>query len=44
MEDAQVAQLLDRLPDFAGDPQTYGAYARRVLSASEAVILRSDMV
>ena len=43
MEDAQVAQLLERLPDFAGDPQTYGAYARRVLSASEAAILRSDM-
>ena len=44
MGDAQVAQILERLPDFAGDPQTYGAYARRVLSASEAAILRSDMM
>lgn len=43
MEDAQVAQILERLPDFAGDPQTYGAYARRVLSQSEAAILRYDM-
>lgn len=43
MEDAQIAQLVERLPDLAGDPQTYGAYARRVLSASEAAILRQDM-
>ncbi len=44
MEDGQVAQILERLPDFAGDPQTYGSYARRVLSQSEAAILRHDMV
>jgi len=42
MEDKQLASLLERLPDFAGDPQTYGAYARRVLSVSEAAILRHD--
>lgn len=44
MEDAQLAQMFERLPDLATDPQTYGAYARRVLSQSEAAILRHDMV
>lgn len=42
MEDAQLAQLLERLPEVGGDPQSYGAYARRVLSASEAAILQHD--
>lgn len=43
MEDAQLAAMFERLPDLATDPQTYGAYARRVLSQSEAAILRHDM-
>ncbi len=43
MEDTQLAQLLDRLPDIASDPQSYGGYARRVLSASEAAILQHDL-
>ena len=33
---------LARLPDLATDPDSYGAYARRVLSQSEAAILRHD--
>ncbi len=33
-------RLLDRLPELEFDPHTYGTYARRNLSASEAAILR----
>lgn len=33
-------RLLRRLPDLEYDPHTYGTYARRNLSASEAAILR----
>lgn len=35
--------LLSIFPDLAGNPQSYGDYARRNLSASEAAILRYDM-
>ncbi len=43
MKDVQLAEMFDRLPDLATDPQTYGGYARRVLSQSEAAILHHDM-
>lgn len=33
-------RLLDRLPDLEFDPYSYGTYARRNLSSSEAAILR----
>lgn len=35
-------RLLDLLPGLRDDPQSYGEYARRVLSESEAAILRHD--
>lgn len=38
------ARLLSHLPDLALDVTTYGAYARRVVSAPEAAILRHDLV
>ncbi|MDG1115870.1 MAG: Hint domain-containing protein [Flavimaricola sp.] len=44
MEDVQLTELFHRLPDLATDPQTYGSYARRVLSHSEAAILNHDMM
>jgi hypothetical protein len=31
------------LPEIAGDPESYGDFARRCLSASEAAILRHDL-
>lgn len=40
----QRAGLLALLPSIADNPQSYGDYARRNLSASEAAILRHDMV
>jgi hypothetical protein len=42
MDPAEQARLFDRLPDLRGDAQTYGSYARRVLSDGEAAILRHD--
>lgn len=42
MEDDQLAGLLARLPDGAADPETYGGFARRVLTASEAAIITHD--
>ncbi len=36
------SRLFERLPELGGDPQVYGAFARRVLSASEVAILRHD--
>lgn len=44
MDDGHIAQLLDRVPEIAQDPHIYGAYARRMLSTSEAAILRHDMI
>ncbi|MGB8813722.1 MAG: Hint domain-containing protein [Paracoccaceae bacterium] len=41
---AQRAVLLGLLPGIAEHPQSYGDYARRNLSGSEAAILRHDMV
>lgn len=38
MEDGQLQALLERLPGIAGDPLSYGAFARRVLSRSEAAV------
>ncbi len=42
MDPAEQARLFERLPDLRGDAQTYGSYARRVLSDGEAAILRHD--
>ena len=42
MDPAEQVRLFDRLPDLRGDAQTYGSYARRVLSDGEAAILRHD--
>ncbi len=43
IEPAQRDGLLRVFPDLAGNPQSYGDYARRNLSTSEAAILRYDM-
>lgn len=40
LDDSDRLRLLDRLPELEFDPHTYGTYARRNLSASEAAILR----
>jgi len=40
LDDLDRASLLDRLPDLEFDPHTYGTYARRNLSNSEAALLR----
>ena len=39
----QRAGLLDILPEIAENPHAYGDYARRNVSAAEAVILRHEM-
>ena len=44
VEATQRDGLLRLFPDLAANPQAYGDYARRNLSASEAAILRHDMV
>lgn len=36
-------RLFDRMPDLRVNPGAYGGYARRVLSVSEAAILKYDM-
>ena len=41
MDAAQLAALEAQLPFVTRNPQSYGAYARRVLSAGEAAILQS---
>lgn len=43
IDPAQREGLLALLPEVAENPQAYGDYARRNLSASEAAILRHDM-
>nr|WP_291238881.1 Hint domain-containing protein [Gemmobacter sp.] len=43
IEDNQRAGLLALLPGIEANPESYGDYARRNLSASEAAILRHDM-
>lgn len=43
VDPTQRERLLALMPDIARDPHSYGAYARRNLSASEAAILRHDM-
>lgn len=43
IDPAQREGLLTLLPEVAENPQAYGDYARRNLSASEAAILRHDM-
>ncbi|MEO0381692.1 MAG: Hint domain-containing protein [Pseudomonadota bacterium] len=40
LDQTDRARLLRRLPDLEYDPHTYGTYARRNLSSSEAAILR----
>lgn len=42
IETSQRESLLSLLPDIARNPATYGDYARRNLSSSEAAILRHD--
>lgn len=42
IEDSQRVALLEAMPNLAYDTQTYGNYARRNLSASEAAILQHD--
>lgn len=42
MDSADRTRLLQTLPGVAGNPQSYGAYARRNLSASEAAILMHE--
>lgn len=42
MDEIEEGRLYDRLPDLRGDTKNYGAYARRVLSDSEAAILQYD--
>ena len=39
---ADRSRLFQRMPELGGDPQTYGMFARRVLSGSEVEILRHD--
>ena len=43
MEDDQLLALLRYLPAVADDPLSYGPFARRMLSQSEAAILGHDM-
>lgn len=43
IEPDQREGLLEMMPDIADNPQSYGDYARRNLSASEATILRHDI-
>lgn len=43
VEERQRAALLNILPGIDANPQGYGDYARRNLSASEAAILRHDL-
>lgn len=43
IEPSQREALLGLLPGIGATPQTYGDYARRNLSSSEAAILRHDM-
>ena len=43
VEASQRAGLLAILPDIAQNPHSYGDYARRNISASEAAILRYEM-
>lgn len=42
IEERQQAALLAMYPQIVSAPQSYGDYARRTLSASEAAILRHD--
>ncbi|MDT8856798.1 Hint domain-containing protein [Paracoccaceae bacterium Fryx2] len=43
VDPAQRRGLVELLPGIEADPQAYGDYARRNLSASEAAILRHDL-
>jgi hypothetical protein len=43
IEAGQRDRLFGLLPNLAQNPQSYGDYARRNLSASEAAILRHDL-
>lgn len=42
MQPLEQERLFDRLPDIRGNPGSYGAYARRVLTDSETAIMRQD--
>ena len=43
IEVEQMARMMDAVPQVAEDPRLYGDFARRVLSGSEAAILRHDL-
>jgi len=43
LDPVQRQGLLGLMPELAGNPHSYGDYARRNLSASEAAILRHEM-
>lgn len=43
VDSGQLGTLLQLLPEIATNPHSYGDYARRNLSASEAAILRYEM-
>lgn len=42
MQTADQARLFDKVPELQGNAHCYGPYARRVLSDSEAAILKHD--
>lgn len=43
LDGAQRLQLFAAMPDLAEDPDSYGDFARRCLTATEAAILRHDL-
>lgn len=43
LSDDDRSRLLGQMPDLAQDVTAYGAYARRMISATEAAILRHDL-
>lgn len=42
LNDDERARLIAQVPQIEADANAYGAYARRVVSSSEAAILRHD--
>jgi len=42
LADKDRTRLFAQIPEIEADTNSYGAYARRVVSAAEAAILRHD--
>jgi len=42
MQSADQVRLFDKVPELQGNAHAYGPFARRVLTNSEAAILRHD--